>query len=54
MTVNLTIDRVSAEKARIAEIKALCGGLPTYANPALVRKEKEAWAMAMKEKYAVR
>ena len=46
------IDNAKAE--RIAQIKALCGGLSQYANPSLAEKEKDAWAMAMKEKYAVR
>ncbi|MBR4373490.1 MAG: hypothetical protein IKO57_06545 [Treponema sp.] len=47
-------DTDNAKEERVAQIKALCGGLSQYANPELVEKEKNAWAMAMKEKYAVR
>ena len=44
----------NAEEERIAKIKSLCGGLSKYANPDLREKEKDAWGIAMKEKYAVR
>lgn len=48
------IETDNAKEKRIAQIKSLCGGLSQYANPTLIEKEKDAWAMAMKEKYAVR
>ena len=48
----------SPEKAALEErrskIEALCGGLSQYANPKLQEKEKDAWTMAMREKYGVR
>ena len=44
----------NAEEERIAKIKSLCGGLSKYANPDLIEKEKDAWGIAMKEKYAIR
>lgn len=42
------------ESDRKAGIKALRGSLAKYANPNLIDKEKDAWEMAVKEKYDIR
>lgn len=43
-----------ALEERRKKVEALCGGLSQYANPKLQKKEKDAWAMAVLEKYDVR
>lgn len=42
------------ESGRKAGIKSLRGSLAKYANPNLIDKEKDAWEMAVKEKYDIR
>ena len=39
---------------RESGIKALRGCLSQYANPDLISKEKDAWALAMEEKHGIR
>ena len=55
---SLSVEQLYPSKAalenRRLKVEALCGALSEYANPALVEKEKDAWAIAAKEKYAVR
>ena len=46
------LDENETEKS--SEIKALRGSLSKYSNPQLIKKEKEAWANAAKEKYGIR
>lgn len=41
-------------KTREQGIKSLRGSLAEYANPALIAKEKDAWASAVREKYGLR
>lgn len=47
-----TAEELAIEERR-AKVDALCGGLSQYANPKLRKKEKDAWAMAVMEKYGV-
>lgn len=55
---NRTHTDFDAEKelaeARERGIKSLRGSLAEYANPALIEKEKDAWANAVGEKYGLR
>ncbi len=37
-----------------SEIKVLRGSLSQYSNPQLIKKEKEAWAHAMRDKHGIR
>lgn len=39
---------------RATGIKALRGCLSQYANPELIKKEKDAWKAAMEEKHGLR
>ena len=48
------VEEVRVDEERRKQVESLCGGLARYANPALIKKEKDAWAMAVREKYAVR
>ena len=51
-SVSKSADEIALEERR-AKVEAAFGCLSQYANPKLQKKEKDAWAMAMREKYGV-
>ena len=51
-TVQKTTEEIALEERR-AKVDAAFGCLSQYANPKLQKKEKDAWAMAVMEKYGV-
>jgi len=48
--VEVIVLSISPETTR-KPVKSMKGFLREYANPALIEKEKDAWGIAVKEKY---
>lgn len=51
--INKDPKKMSNNKKKKSKGKSLGGFLHQYANPALISKEKEAWSIAVKEKYGI-
>ena len=46
-------NKISINRKKKTKGESLGGILHQYANPALISKEKEAWGIAVKEKYGI-